>query len=117
MKAKIILALLAIIAIILAVTNPSKEEFREFAKAELSNSVARETGLSGGLVDLGIKVLGGKNDKNFERFYERDNYLVCSIHRLDSKYLDLKLFGVEDREEVKFLGIAGQIIPLNLKQE
>ncbi|OAV44634.1 hypothetical protein [Lewinella sp. 4G2] len=117
MKFKIILALLFIIAGILTATNPGREQFQAFAEEQLAESVSRETGLGGGLVDLGIKYLGGKDGKNFDRFYERDNYLVCSIHRLDAQYINLELFGAEDREEVKFLGIAGQIIPLNLREK
>ena len=93
--------------VILFATNPNKSQFVEMATQKISaklnqsdeiqNPDAKKfvTGLAGVFLDEAIK---------------QDNYLFFSTYTLDLHLL--RLFNAET-PDVKFLGIAGQFIPLN----
>ena len=97
----------AIALVILFATNPNKSQFVEMATQKISakldqsdeiqNPDAKKvvTGLAGVFLDQAIK---------------QDNYLFFSTYTLDLHLL--RLFNAET-PDVKFLGIAGQFIPLN----
>jgi hypothetical protein len=102
------LLILGVIVGTLALFNPGEDDFRVFVReraAEMATDRARAAG--GDLFGSVVGSVGGALAEAFaSRAVERDSYLVASVYTLD-------LDGPEhDREEWRFLGVAGQFIPL-----
>lgn len=90
---------------VLFLTNPTQEDFKDFARERSEEALMQETG--GGafgelLADLGSSVVGSAAG----RVSERNNYALFSTYTID--------LGGDDREgdQWRFLGIAGQFIEL-----
>ncbi len=100
--------ILAVVVGTLAVFNPGEDDFRVFVREKASETVtdlARDTG--GGLLGGVIASASGRLAEAFaSHAVQRDNYVVMSVYTID-------LDGPEhDRQEWRFLGVAGQFIPL-----
>ena len=100
--------ILAILVATLALFNPSHADFQAFVQDKLQETIsdhARAAG--GGLFGEVAGALGGALAGAFASgVVERDNYVVCSVYTVD-------LDGPNrDAEEWRFLGVAGQFIPL-----
>lgn len=115
MKKVIVLLLLVAALTALAFTNPTKADFTEYVSEQATEALMKKTGLSRGLTKLGVDALMPKA-RNYEGLYERNTYVLFSLHKVNADFVNLEYLGVEDEEEVKFLGIAGQLVPLNLNR-
>lgn len=116
MKKIVSLTLLAAVITVLALTNPSQADFVDYVSERATEALMKKTGLSSGLTRFGVDALLPK-EKNYAGLYDRSNFLICSIHKVNADFVNLEYLGMEDEEEVKFLGIAGQLLPLNLREK
>ncbi len=94
------LLLLLALVVVLAVTNPTSDDFAEFAEGHVAERLEAELDAvpAGGLLgDVGGLAAG----QLVRRFAERETYLVASVYTLD---LDGR---ARDAEDWRFLGIAG----------
>jgi hypothetical protein len=100
------LLLLILVVALLAISNPDRDDFAEFAREQTAELVAQQGGgglLSGTLGRIGGDLVGSQAS----RFVSRDNYLVASVYTLD-------LDGPNsDRQDWRFLGVAGQFVELS----
>ena len=99
---------LAVVAVLLAATNPSRAEFNGFVQAYVANKIedeARKRGesnpdnagqIGGALVGLVMPALP----------VERRNLLLFSIY-------DVRLSSSDASKNCSFLGIVGQFLPLS----
>jgi hypothetical protein len=102
------LVLVLILLGTLALFNPSPEDFRAFAQQRVQDTISDHARAAGGGLfgDIGAAVGGTLAGALANRTAQRDNYFVASVYTID-------LDGANrDAEEWKFLGIAGQFIPL-----
>ncbi len=99
------LLLLILVVALLAISNPDKDDFAEFAREESAELMAGQTDgvLGGALGRLGGDLIGSQ----VGRFVSRDNYLVASVYTLD---LDGPNANAQDW---RFLGVAGQFVELS----
>lgn len=100
------LVLLAVVAGLLAFTNPTMDDFRPFVEERSEELLQREIGdgpLGEALSGLGAQIAGAI----VERMTERENYFVVSTYTL--------YVGDERRPENawKFLGIAGTFVEMD----
>ena len=116
MKKALFLILLTATVTYLAITNPNQEAFSEFLQDHIHEYVSQRTGLSTTLTRLGQKIFA-PNGVDMSEVSDRHNYLVCSVHTIPTSMVNLELVGFRDEEEIKFLGIAGRFIPLNLREK
>lgn len=100
----------------LALTNPNQEQFGEYLEGHLYQYVSEQTGIPEALTRMGVKALVPKN-KGIADVAERHNYGIFSVHTLPADFINLELIGLKDREEVKFLGIGNNFVPLNLRRK
>ena len=101
-----LLGLLAFIAFILALTNPSRDAFADFVEENVAEQIASEAvDMPGGgiLGDLG-GLAASRIARNVAR---RDNYVVASVYTLD---LDGR---TSEAKDWTFLGIGTQFIELH----
>ncbi len=97
------LLLLILVVALLAISNPDKADFAEFAREQSAELMAQQTDgvLGGALGRLSGDLIGAQ----VSRFVSRDNYIVGSVYTLD-------LPGGED-QDWRFLGVAGQFVELS----
>ena len=98
----ITLLLLAIIGLLLVITNPSPEDFKDYLKEHLYNEFKKEQQSGGILGDLLAKGVAGISAELASSTMRRENYYVFSIYSVK----------LDTAQERKFLGIAGQFVPL-----
>ena len=100
--------ILAAIAVVLFLTNPSMDDFQQFVQREAGGEIARQSGrvpggALGGLVgDLGGAVAG----RVVRELADRDSYLLWSVYSMDFNGR------AEEGGEWRFLGIGTQFIEL-----
>ncbi len=102
------LVLLLILAATLALFNPTQDDFRAFVQERMQDTISDHArAASGGLLGEIAGGIGGTLAGALAgRAAQRDNYVVASVYTID-------LDGPNrDAQEWKFLGIAGQFIPL-----
>lgn len=96
---------LAAILVGLYLFNPNMAQFEDYVETRSEAFMQRKVGdgvIGQTLSDLGSSLLGSQ----VGRFTERSNYLFFSLY-------DIDLDGQEKHEQQwKFLGLAGQFIPL-----
>jgi len=106
---KIGFALLVVLLATLALFNPKPDDFNAFVQQRMQDTIsdrAREAG--GGLLgDIGGAIGGTLAGALARHTAERDNYLVASVYTIDMDGDE------QNAEEWRFLGIAGQFIPLH----
>jgi hypothetical protein len=102
------LLVLAAIAVALFLTNPSMDDFQQFARQHATDEIGRQTeGLPGGLGGLVGDLGGALAGRVAGQAADRDSYGLCSLYTLD-------LNGrATDGGEWKFLGIGTQFIELD----
>lgn len=100
----------------LALSNPNQQQFGEYLEGHLYQQVSEQTGIPEALTRMGLKALVPKSMR-ISKVAERRNYGVFSIHTLPADFINLELIGLKDREEVKFLGIGNNFVPLNLRRK
>jgi hypothetical protein len=110
------IAAVALPLLALAFTNPTQEQFGEYLEDYLYQYVSDQTGLPEALTRMGMKALIPKN-MSITKVAERHNYGIFSIHSLPADFINLELIGLKDREEIKFLGIGNNFVPLNLRRQ
>ena len=95
--------ILGLVALVLAFTNPNEKDF----KYEIVKKIQE----SGEIDDLNPfqKLMVGIASYAIDSVTERKNYLIFSIFEIDSSLI--KIIN-PDTPRLKFVGIAGQIIPL-----
>lgn len=98
------LLLLVLVAALLAISNPDRDDFAEFAREITAEQIAGQTGALGGVLGrIGGDLVGAQA----ARFVDRDNYVVASVYTLD-------LDGARSQEQDwRFLGVAGQFVELS----
>jgi hypothetical protein len=102
------LLILGVLVGTLAIFNPDEGDFQAFAAERAAEAVSdRARDVGGGLfADVVGSVGGTLAGAVARRTVHRDDYLVCSIYTID-------LDGPSRQaEEWRFLGVAGQFIPL-----
>ncbi len=113
MKKSLLIGLLFLTAF-LYVTNPDKEDFKEYIAARIEREIQKETSPGDQTAEIfkpfaeGLARLGAGLGATFSR---RDNYYLFSIYTLD-------LPDPEGGRQAawKYLGIAKMFIPLQQKQ-
>ena len=99
---------LLVVAAILYVTNPDKDDFKEYMAEKIKEEIAKETKDEGDVATIfkpfaeGLAQLGGALGSAFA---ERHNYYLFSIYSFE-------LPSDKNQETKRFLGIAKQFIPL-----
>ncbi len=105
MRSKTALLLLAVVAVLLAITNPGKDDFVRWFEGKAEAAAAGERGLSGALSGLSLleRTLEAKTS------LRRDNYLLFSIFHVRVMRRDHAFVGVLGR----FVGVgdARQAVP------
>ena len=99
------LSLILFVALLvgLAVTNPGLDDFGRFAQETISDEIARQVPGIGGLGEYGARLVAPYVAKQATR----TDYGLASVY-------DLDLTGPNVRgAEYRFLGIAGQFVPLD----
>lgn len=97
-----------IVFAVLCFTNPSKQEFVLFATQKISGNISQNLNSDNQLLN---NIVSGFTSLVVDGLIQHQNYLIFSTYTLD---LDLvRRFGGNVRD-VKFLGIAGQFIPLSM---
>jgi hypothetical protein len=113
LKKIVTIVLLLIIGFGLNVTNPSKNEFIDFASAQIKKKYPDldfNAKLNGSGLEKMIAGFGNMMITNFlNEATTRKDYVVFSIYELDMKMA--RDFGVEAKN-IKVLGIAGNFFPL-----
>ncbi|MFM7120415.1 MAG: hypothetical protein ACKOZX_09260 [Gammaproteobacteria bacterium] len=103
MKAGLVIA--AFVVALLALTNPSRDAFDDWAQFHVSQRIAEETD---GKPNDGAALIGGALAGLFisNMPIERTNLLVFSIYEARLPSWDA------EHEVCRFLGLAGQFVPL-----
>lgn len=98
-------ALLVFVAVLLAITNPRPEQFREFVREQSEALITQQTG--GGILGRFLGDLGSTlAASNVDRVTSRKNYYFWSIYTVD-------LDGPSNTEnDWRFLAIATQMVEL-----
>jgi biotin-(acetyl-CoA carboxylase) ligase len=113
LKKIVTIVLLLIIGFGLNVTNPSKNEFIDFASAQIKKKYPDldfNAKLNGSGLEKMIAGFGNMIITNFlNEATTRKDYVMFSIYELDMKMA--RDFGVEAKN-MKILGIAGNFFPL-----
>ncbi len=89
--------------IFLAVTNPSTEDFKDYLKEEMFREYKEEQKSGGILGDLLAKGASAIIAELASATTQRENYYLFSIYTIQ----------IDTSKSRKYLGIAGQFIPLN----
>ncbi len=100
------LLLLLLVAVLLAVFNPGREDFQAFVRDQAGEMIRGQVG-GGGLGDALSGLGGSLAASNLNRVTRRDNYYVFSLYTID---LDGP---AGEANEWRFLGIATQFIELH----
>ena len=101
-----LLSVIVIILIALYVTNPTQQEFNEFISKEVKKKLTEKMGeqnLIGNLV-------AGFAGTLINEASARKDYLFFSTYKVDLSVA--RMFGAE-YSDLKFIGIAGQLIPIS----
>jgi hypothetical protein len=111
---RVLLGGLMLVAVILTALNPGEEAFKEFLQeklaAEAAGRAAEATGnVTGGVADFLADRLGRAVGEYASQAFERDDYYVCSVYRIDVN-------GREPGGEIEFLGIANKFFPLKMPE-
>ena len=95
--------LIAGLTIMLAITNPSTEDFKDYLKEEMFSQYKEEHKSGGILGDLLTKGIAGIAAELASATTQRENYYIFSIYTVQ----------LDTSKPRKYLGIAGQFISLN----
>jgi hypothetical protein len=97
-----------IIFSVLCFTNPSKQEFVLFASQKISGNISQNIDSDNQFLN---NIVNGFTSLLVDGLIQHHNYLIFSTYTLDLELV--RRFG-ENVKDVKFLGIAGQFIPLSM---
>jgi hypothetical protein len=97
-----------IIFSVLCFTNPSKQEFVLFASQKISGNISQNIDLDNQFLN---NIVNGFTSLFVDGLIQHQNYLMFSTYTLDLELV--RRFG-GNVKDVKFLGIAGQFIPLSM---
>ncbi|QWD80523.1 DUF4359 domain-containing protein [Polynucleobacter sp. MWH-Spelu-300-X4] len=101
-----LIGVIAVIAVALYATNPTKQEFNEFIAKQVRQKLAEKSGEQNFITNLVAGVAGAMvNDAS-----ERKDYLIFSTYKVDLSVV--RMFGGEYKD-LQFLGVGGQFIPLS----
>ncbi len=111
---RVLIGGLMLVAVVLAALNPGEEAFKEFLQERAAREIAERAGeatggLSGGVTDFLSDRLGRAAGGLASQAFERDDYYVWSVYRLDVN-------GREPGGEIEFLGIASKFFPLKMPE-
>jgi len=101
----IVLVVLVILGL-LAATNPNERNFEDYVAGRI-NAQMKEKGGSGNLFE---QFLGRAAGMTASKMTRRDNYVLFSIFEFEASFIRLIK---PDFPRIRFLGIAGRIIPLS----
>jgi len=101
----IVLVVLVILGL-LAATNPSERNFEDYVAGRI-NAQIKEKGGSGNLFE---QFLGRAAGMTASKMTRRDNYVLFSIFEFEASFIRLIK---PDFPRIRFLGIAGRIMPLS----
>ena len=93
---------------VLCFTNPSKQEFVYFATQKISGNISKNLNSDNQFLN---NVVSGFTSLFVDGLIQHQNYLIFSTYTLDLELA--RRFG-SNVKDVKFLGIAGQFIPLSM---
>ena len=103
----IIVVLVALVILgLLAATNPNERNFEDYVAGRI-NAQMKEKGGSGNLFE---QFLGRAAGMTASKMTRRDNYVLFSIFEFEASFIRLIK---PDFPRVRFLGIAGRIVPLS----
>lgn len=106
MPAIVIVLVVLVILGLLAATNPNERDFEDYVAAK-TNAQMKEKGGAGNLFE---QFLGRAAGMTASKMTRRDNYALFSIFEFEASFIRLIK---PDFPRIKFLGIAGRIIPLS----
>ncbi len=93
---------------VLCFTNPSKQEFVVFASQKISGNISQNLNSDNQFLN---NIVNGFTSLLVDGLIQHQNFLVFSTYVLDLELV--RRFG-GNIKDVKFLGIAGQFIPLSM---
>jgi hypothetical protein len=103
----IIVALVVLVILgLLASTNPGERDFEDYVSGKI-NAQMKEKGGSGNFFE---QFLGRAAGMTASKMTRRDNYVLFSIFEFEASFIRLIK---PDFPRIRFLGIAGRIIPLS----
>lgn len=95
------------LTIILVITNPSKEDFKDFLKENLSKYLTQQTGVSNNLTNVLVNSFDDILPSQFDNFILKKDFVVCSVYSIEISILS------SSDDKIEFLGIFGFFIPLD----
>lgn len=98
---KLKLFLLAVILILLALTNPTIEDFRDTAQEQVIKRTDQGSELEQALGNL----FSGALSDLIVKSVRRDNYLLCSVYSIEY-----------NKKTYRYIGLATRFIPLQKEQ-
>jgi hypothetical protein len=103
----IVIALVVLVILgLLASTNPGERDFEDYVSGKI-NTQMKEKGGSGNLFE---QFLGRAAGMTASKMTRRDNYVLFSLFEFEASFIKLIK---PDFPRIRFLGIAGRIIPLS----
>lgn len=95
------------LTIILVITNPSKEDFKDFLKENLSKYLTQQTGVSNSLTNVGVNFFDDILPQQFDNLIIKNDYVIFSVYSIE-----ISILSSSDNKK-EFLGIFGFFIPLD----
>jgi len=92
----------------LSFTNPSKTEFVQYASEHISTKISEKVDSDNAIVN---NLISGFTNLLVDSLIEHRNFLIFSTYKLDLNLV--RAFGGK-MQDVMYLGIAGQFIPLSM---
>jgi hypothetical protein len=107
MKKPLLWVIILIVLLGLYATNPTKTEFKEYAKEQIKQEVQNSGAATKSFMDSILLMISGYvAEKAVDTVVTRDNYYLFSIYSVKGK-----------ESKYKFLGIFRSFIPVNLAHE
>jgi RNA polymerase subunit RPABC4/transcription elongation factor Spt4 len=105
---KLFSILVVLVFAFLCFTNPSKTEFVEYASNHISSKISEKVDSDNSVVN---NLITGFTNILVDSLIDHQNYLIFSTYTLDLNLV--RAFG-GNVKDVKYIGIAGQFIPLSM---
>jgi len=99
---------IVLVIVFLSITNPSKTEFVQYASENISSKISDKVDSDSEIVN---NLISGFTSILVDGLIQHQNFLIFSTYKLDLNLV--RAFGGK-MQDVMYLGIAGQFIPLSM---